>query len=120
MKESFISTHTQLPNSTKLLIVMSDLVRYNFEILIILMILGIIIFYNLIFKSEKIKYEFDKMIFEFKYTKDARENLESLADKALQQIDDKKYDTELRNAGVKSIIKIGIAFRGKNAVVKQG
>ena len=28
---------------------------------------------------------------------------------------DKKYDTELRNAGVKSIIKIGIAFRGKNA-----
>ena len=59
-------------------------------------------------------------LFEFKYTKDARENLESLADKALQQIDDKKYDTELRNAGVKSIIKIGIAFRGKNAVVKQG
>ena len=59
-------------------------------------------------------------LFEFKYTKDARGNLESLADKALQQIDDKKYDTELRNAGVKSIIKIGIAFRGKNAVVKQG
>ena len=59
-------------------------------------------------------------LFEFKYTKDARENLESLADKALQQIDDKKYDTELRNAGVESIIKIGIAFRGKNAVVKQG
>ena len=55
-------------------------------------------------------------LFEF----NARENLESLADKALQQIDDKKYDTELRNAGVKSIIKIGIAFRGKNAVVKQG
>ena len=49
---------------------MSDLVRYNFEILIILMILGIIIFYNLIFKSAKIKYEFDKMIFEFKYTKE--------------------------------------------------
>ena len=31
-----------------------------------------------------------------------------------------KYDTELRNAGVNSIIKIGIAFRGKNAVVKRG
>lgn len=76
LKESFISTHTQLPNSTKLLIVISDLVRYNFEILIILMILGIIIFYNLIFKSEKIKYEFDKMIFEFKYTKEIVQAIE--------------------------------------------
>lgn len=76
LKESFISTHTQLPNSTKLLIVMSDLVRYNFEILIILMILGIIIFYNLIFKSEKIKYKFDKMIFEFKYTKEIVQAIE--------------------------------------------
>ena len=43
-----------------------------------------------------------------------------LADSALQQINEKKYDTELRNAGVNSIIKIGIAFRGKNAVVKRG
>ena len=43
-----------------------------------------------------------------------------LADSALQQINEKKYDTGLRNAGVNSIIKIGIAFRGKNAVVKRG
>ncbi|RGG58720.1 hypothetical protein DWX28_16350 [Blautia sp. AF19-10LB] len=43
-----------------------------------------------------------------------------LADSVLQQINEKKYDTELRNAGVNSIIKIGIAFRGKNAVVKRG
>lgn len=40
------------------------------------MILGIIIFYNLIFKSEKIKYEFDKMIFEFKYTKEIVQAIE--------------------------------------------
>lgn len=46
-------------------------------------------------------------------------NLEALAEKALRQIDEKKYDTELRNAGIHSIIKIGIAFRGKNAVVKR-
>jgi len=32
---------------------------------------------------------------------------------------EKKYDTELRSAGVKVVIKIGIAFCGENAVVKR-
>ena len=59
-------------------------------------------------------------IFEFKHTNDDHVNLETLADRALHQIDEKKYDTELRNSGVKAIIKIGIAFRGKNAAVKRG
>ena len=59
-------------------------------------------------------------LFEFKHTKDEHVDLADLADSALQQIDEKRYDTELRNAGVYSIIKIGIAFRGKNAVVKRG
>lgn len=59
-------------------------------------------------------------IFEFKHTNDDYVNLETLADRALHQIDEKKYDTELRNSGVKAIIKIGIAFRGKNAAVKRG
>lgn len=59
-------------------------------------------------------------LFEFKHTKDEHVDLTDLADSALQQIDEKRYDTELRNAGVYSIIKIGIAFRGKNAVVKRG
>ena len=58
-------------------------------------------------------------IFEFKYTNDDKADLSSLADKALRQIDEKKYDTELRGSDVGSIIKIGIAFRGKNAVVRQ-
>ena len=58
-------------------------------------------------------------LFEFKHTADPRADLDSLADRALRQIEEKKYDTELRNAGVQSIIKIGIAFRGKNAVVKR-
>lgn len=58
-------------------------------------------------------------LFEFKHTSDEHVNLDSLAEKALCQIDEKKYDTELRNAGVHSIIKMGIAFRGKNAVVKR-
>ena len=58
-------------------------------------------------------------LFEFKHTADPRADLDSLADSALRQIEEKKYDTELRNAGVQSIIKIGIAFRGKNAAVKR-
>lgn len=59
-------------------------------------------------------------IFEFKHTKDEHTDLSALADSALQQIEAKKYDTELRDNGVNSIISIGIAFRGKSAVVKRG
>lgn len=59
-------------------------------------------------------------IFEFKHTKDEHTDLSALADSALQQIEAKKYDTELRDNDVSSIIKIGIAFRGKSAVVRRG
>lgn len=59
-------------------------------------------------------------IFEFKHTKDEHTDLSALADSALQQIKAKKYDTELRDNGVNSIISIGIAFRGKSAVVRRG
>lgn len=59
-------------------------------------------------------------IFEFKHTKDEHTDLSALADSALQQIEAKKYDTELRDNGVNSIISISIAFRGKSAVVRRG
>lgn len=59
-------------------------------------------------------------IFEFKHTKDINVDLDSLANSALRQIDDMKYDTELKDLGVKNIVKIGIAFRQKSAVVKRG
>ena len=59
-------------------------------------------------------------IFEFKHTKDINVDLDSLANSALKQIDDMKYDTELRDFGVEDIVKIGIAFRQKSAVVKRG
>jgi len=59
-------------------------------------------------------------IFEFKHTKDEHTDLSALADSTLQQIEAKKYDTELRDNGVNSIISIGIAFRGKSAVVRRG
>ena len=59
-------------------------------------------------------------IFEFKHMKDINADLDSLANSALKQIEDMKYDTELNDFGVKEIVKIGIAFRQKSAVVKRG
>lgn len=59
-------------------------------------------------------------IFEFKHTKDINADLDSLANSALKQIEDMKYDTELNDFGVEDIVKIGIAFRQKSAVVKCG
>ena len=59
-------------------------------------------------------------IFEFKHTNDGSKDLNALAEEALMQIEEKKYDTELQSLGVKNIIKIGIAFCGKKAIVKRG
>lgn len=58
-------------------------------------------------------------IFEFKHTKDINVDLDSLANSALKQIEDMKHDTELNDFGVEDIVKIGIAFRQKSAVVKR-
>lgn len=58
-------------------------------------------------------------IFEFKHTKNEKEDLEALAEQALNQIQEKQYDVELRALGVAPIVKIGIAFRGKNAAIKR-
>lgn len=59
-------------------------------------------------------------IFEFKHTKDINVDLDSLANSVLKQIEDMKYDTELNDFGVEDIVKVGIAFRQKSAVVKRG
>lgn len=41
------------------------------------------------------------------------EALESLSAEALEQIHDKRYDLEMRNDGIKNILKLGISFSGK-------
>ncbi len=41
------------------------------------------------------------------------EELQQLAKTALQQIEDRQYDTELRSRGVQTIFKYGVAFSGK-------
>lgn len=58
-------------------------------------------------------------IYEFKFASDDKADLDALACEALRQIGEKKYDTELIAAGVTNVQKIGIAFRGKKAVVKK-
>ncbi len=44
--------------------------------------------------------------------------LEALSSEALRQIEDRAYDTELKDAGVADTLKLGIAFSGKNVVIK--
>lgn len=56
-------------------------------------------------------------IFEFKKAKEERE-MEAMADLALKQIEDNRYDTQMKADGITKIVKIGIAFYGKQAKVK--
>ncbi len=58
-------------------------------------------------------------IFELKHAKTDTEDLEALAHEALGQIDVQKYDTQMISQGISDIFKIGIAFRGKKAVIKR-
>ena len=59
------------------------------------------------------------MIMELKYAKDiAQDELELLAGKALEQIDERHYDKQMREDGINRILKLGIAFSGKRIAVK--
>jgi hypothetical protein len=56
---------------------------------------------------------------ELKWKKDLSANeLSVLADEALAQIDEKRYDAEMKEAGIQDILKFGIAFSGKTVSVK--
>ncbi len=59
------------------------------------------------------------IIIELKAEKNCNENeLQELAKTALKQINDKKYDTELKSKGTKTIYKYGVAFSGKHVAVE--
>lgn len=58
------------------------------------------------------------ILIELKAEKDtASKNLKDLAQEALQQIGEKKYDTQLHLHGIRTIIKYGVAFCGKTVEV---
>ena len=46
------------------------------------------------------------------------EALDALAEEALDQIDQKRYDSEMKAVGIKDIMKFGIAFSGKRVRIK--
>jgi hypothetical protein len=57
-------------------------------------------------------------IIEFKKTR-KNETIESAVKSALQQVEAKKYETELVERGIKHIKKLAIVFSGKEVLVKQ-
>ena len=59
------------------------------------------------------------IIMELKWKSGLEEvELEKLSMDALNQIDEKRYDLELKEEGIENVIKIGIAFSGKKVVIK--
>ena len=82
--------------------------------------------YDLLLKPKNILGGREGIIFELKVVnlveKLEKDNLEKKLEKeceiALRQIDEKKYSSVLRNAGVEKVLKIGIAFLGKEFEVK--
>jgi hypothetical protein len=52
--------------------------------------------------------------------KTSQEILEQAVDTALEQIETKKYETELKDLGINKVLKLGIAFEGKNVLVRKG
>ena len=88
--------------------------------------------YDLLLKPKNIFDKFNKsdkkegIIFEFKILNiteklsedKIKERLEKECEIALKQIDEKKYVSALRNAGIERVLKIGVAFFGKEVEVK--
>ena len=59
------------------------------------------------------------IIMELKWKKNlSADALSGLADEALAQIDEKRYDAEMKEGGIPNILKFGIAFSGKKVSVK--
>jgi hypothetical protein len=59
------------------------------------------------------------IVMEFKKT-GRNESVKSAFKSALKQIKEKKYETELKERGVKKIKKLAVVFEGKNVTVKEG
>ncbi len=74
-------------------------------------------FYVFLSKEDK----FSGVLIELKAGKNgSAEKLKELSEMALQQILERKYDTEMRVKGVQRILKLGVAFSGKNVEISTG
>ena len=82
--------------------------------------------YDLLLKPKNILGGREGIIFELKIVNlveklekdNFKKKLEKECEIALRQIDEKKYSSVLRNAGIEKVLKIGIAFFGKEFEVK--
>ena len=82
--------------------------------------------YDLLLKPKNILGGREEIIFELKIVNlveklekdNFKKKLEKECEIALRQIDEKKYSSVLRNAGIEKVLKIGIAFLGKEFEVK--
>ncbi|MCC8046322.1 MAG: ATP-binding protein [Clostridiales bacterium] len=62
----------------------------------------------------------DGIIIEFKvFDPKKEETLEDTAKRALQQIEDMKYETNLKARGIEKVRKYGFAFRGKEVLIQE-
>ena len=57
------------------------------------------------------------LILEFKVAEEG-DTLSEVAEQALKQIDERNYETELRQKAIQKILKIGLAFRGKSVEMR--
>lgn len=61
------------------------------------------------------------IIMELKWKKAlSTEELDRLAEDAFAQIEDMRYDSQMKEEGIKEILKFGIAFTGKKVCIKTG
>lgn len=69
-----------------------------------------------LFPREK---KYPGIIIELKWRSGLEQNeLEALSKQALNQIDEMRYDMELKEEGIENVMKLGIAFSGKKVVIK--
>ena len=58
------------------------------------------------------------VLIELKSKKDlSKEQLDTLAQEALNQINERQYDTEMKTHGITTIFRYGAAFSGKNVAI---
>ena len=82
--------------------------------------------YDLLLKPKNLEKRKEGIILELKIVNSSQKlseneiqkELEKECDIALKQIEEKKYSSVLKNAGIDNILKIGLAFLGKEAEVK--
>jgi hypothetical protein len=61
------------------------------------------------------------IVLEFKkVNKNRNESLETAVEAALRQIKDKNYKQELLHRGIENILELGIAFQGKELLIREG